>query len=142
MAAFFPAFAQQATSAEQEWKKQISVRLENSKRIPRKALGKIGVVRVGFVVNRTGKLVSSWLAENTGIAALDETALAIVERAQPFPKPPDGLSDNSLRMTVPFIFTNRPIPDQKGSGRKQEHFDWEAEEAVLRAKVRSLCRGC
>ena len=88
-----PAFAQPPDPAEQEWRKQISTRLASSKRFPPQARGQQGTVKVGFVVDRAGRLVSSWLVENSGVTALDEAALAIVERAQPFPPPPDGLSD-------------------------------------------------
>src|SRR5882724_8024702 len=81
-----PSYAQ--TDIAGEWRKQISIRLSSSKRFPLGALGQRGTTKVGFIVDRNGKLVSRWLEESTGIAALDEESLAIVERAQPFPIPP------------------------------------------------------
>ena len=78
------------TDVVREWQKQISIRLSSNKGFTPQ--GQSGTAKVGFVIDRTGKLVSSWLAESTGIPAIDEHALAIVERSQPFPMPPPELS--------------------------------------------------
>ena len=115
-----------------DWHKQIAVRLNANRRLPPEARGQSGTVKVGFVIDRAGNLVSIWLAENTGIQALDETALAIVEHAQPFPMPPEGLDEDQLRLTVPFVFLSRP----PWSGESL----WE--DTAVKAKMRSICRGC
>jgi protein TonB len=118
------------TAVVRDWQKQIGIRLSGNKGI--NPQGQNGTAKVGFVIDRTGKLVSSWLAESTGIPALDEHALAIVERSQPFPMPPPELNDDQLRMTVPFTFDARPEP-----GRASDFG-----EAAVGAKMRSICRGC
>jgi periplasmic protein TonB len=116
-----------------EWQKQISIRLSSNKGFTPKHQS--GTVKVGFVIDRSGNLASSWLIETTGIRALDEYALTIVERSQPFPMPPPELKDDQLRMTVPFIFNARPeasrVFDQIDQG-----------EATVAAKMRNICRGC
>lgn len=112
-----------------EWRKQITTRLESNGRFPPAALGQRGTAKVSFVLDRSGRLVSHWLVESAGSRALDEESLAIIERAQPFPMPPPNLKEDQLRFAIEFIFATRP-----GS--------WEQEEARLKAKVQSICRGC
>ncbi|MBR1151719.1 TonB family protein [Bradyrhizobium sp. JYMT SZCCT0428] len=90
----------------------------------------MGNVTVGFVVDRSGKLVSSWLYECTGVPALDAEALAVIGRAQPFPAPPPKAADHQLRFKIQFVFSNGPHPDRI------------REEAAIAAKMRSICRGC
>jgi periplasmic protein TonB len=67
--------------------------------------------------------------ESAGSRALDEESLAIIERAQPFPMAPPNLKEDQLRFAIAFVFATRP-----GS--------WEQEQARLKAKVNSICRGC
>jgi periplasmic protein TonB len=122
-----PAFAQSETI--KEWHKEIIARLDNSKRFPAAASDHRGTAIIGFVLDRNGGLVSHWLMESSGNRALDEESLATFERAQPFPIPPPNLKEDHLRLAIPFIFANRPGP-------------WEQEEARLRSKVNSICRGC
>jgi protein TonB len=115
-----------------EWHKQIHIRLKSNTRYPPLAAGQLGAAKVGFVLDRQGKLVSHWLAESAGNRALDEESLAIVERAQPFPAPPPNLEEDRLRLAIGFDY--RLQPGQSGP--------WEQEQARLRAKVNSICRGC
>jgi protein TonB len=135
-----PSYAQ--TDIAGEWRKQISIRLSSSKRFPLGALGQRGTTKVGFIVDRNGKLVSRWLEESTGIAALDEESLAIVERAQPFPIPPPELGEDQLRMTIPLIFDARPAGYRDTSpdlGKMREILHGEDQ---VSSKMRSICRGC
>jgi len=120
--------------AVEDWRKQMAIRLNSNKGFTPMTPGQSGTVKVGFVIDRTGKLVSNWLAESTGIPALDERALAIVERSQPFPVPPPELDDNRLNLIVPFYFRTRPAPGT--------YHTLEQENAAVSAKMRSICRGC
>jgi periplasmic protein TonB len=115
-----------------EWRKQVIARVISNKRYPPGGLGQTGSATVFFVLDRRGRLVSHWLTESTGHRALDEESLAIVERAQPFPAPPPNLEEDRLRLAIGFDY--RLPPGQSGS--------WEQEQARLRAKVNSICRGC
>jgi len=118
----------------EEWRKQMLIRLDRNKGFTPMAPGQGGTVKVGFVIDRAGKLVSNWLAESTGIPALDERALAIVEHSQPFPVPPPELDDDRLSLIVPFAFNVKPAPGT--------YHTLEQENAAVSAKMRSICRGC
>jgi periplasmic protein TonB len=124
-----PGYAQTYTI--EDWRKQIVTQLASNKRFPPGALGQTGSVKVGFVLDRQGRLVSHWLDESAGNRALDEESLAIVARAQPFPMPPPDLKEDHLRMAVPFIFDIHP-----------EQREYLQSEARLNARMRGICRGC
>lgn len=64
-----------------EWHKRLLIQLTSNKRFPPTALNERGKVIVEFVVDRNGGLVSSRLAESSGVAAFDQEALALVARA-------------------------------------------------------------
>ncbi|WP_249137062.1 energy transducer TonB family protein [Bradyrhizobium canariense] len=74
---------------------------------PPAAMGQTGEARVAFVMDRSGKLISRTLAESAGSQSLDAAALAIVERAQPFPEAPSELTESSFSFTVPIVFRGR-----------------------------------
>ena len=112
-----------------EWRKQIATRLESNGRFPPAAVDQRGTAKVSFVLDRNGRLVSHWLVESAGSRALDEESLAIIERAQPFPMPPPNLKEDQHRFAIAFVFANHPN-------------SWEQEQARLKAKVNSICRGC
>jgi periplasmic protein TonB len=118
----------------EEWRKQVSIRLESSKRFPPAALDQRGTAKVSFVLDRNGRLVSHWLVESAGSRALDEESLAIIERAQPFPIPPPNLKEDQLSLAIAIVFATRP-----GSGT---YHTLEQENAAVSAKMRSICRGC
>jgi len=135
-----PANAQ--TDTVEEWRKQIVIRLSAIKRFPPGALGQTGTAKVGFVLDRRGRLVSHWLEESTGSQPLDLESLAIVERAQPFPIPPSELDETHLRMSAPFVFAARPahhLRDSPDIGKVREIFQGEAQ---VDTKMRGVCRGC
>lgn len=133
-----PGYAE--TDAIVQWKKEIVDRLTAAKQFPLEARRQreTGSATVGFVIDRSGKLVSSWLRESTGSPILDAAALAMVDRAQPFPAPPPELDDDRLSFVVPVIFSR---------GRPSDidvikDADIRKEETVVNAKIRSLCKGC
>jgi len=91
------------------WKSKIETALERSKRYPAaaQARNQHGVVHVAFVIDREGRLVSSRISRGCGHAPLDEEALALLERAQPFPAPPDELPGARISLVVPIRFNLR-----------------------------------
>ena len=116
---------------------------------------------VGFRLDRTGKLLSTWLKESSGIPALDTQALAIVERAQPFPAPPADMDEDTLRFTLPVKFlTRRDLPRREKPEWERPGWEGPSAAALARpswlgpplespkerpevdAKIRSICRGC
>jgi len=139
-------FAQ--SGAAEAWAKELVARLGGVKRPSTPPAGKIATVKVGFRLDRTGKLLSTWLVENSGIPAIDHEALALVERAQPFPAPPAELDEDSLRFTLPVVF--QPSPEWEGSSMAGwERPRWlgpptesSKDGDAVSAKMRSICRGC
>ena len=101
-----------------EWRKQIATRLESNRRFPPAAVGQRGTAKVSFVLDRSGRLVSHWLAESAGNRALDEESLAIIERAQPFPMPPPNLKEDQLRFAIAFVFDSARPRNSHGNRNK------------------------
>jgi hypothetical protein len=62
------------------WKKQIALHLSKSQGLRPETAGKSGTAQVGLVIDRSGKLISSWLVDSAGIPALDTEALAVLNR--------------------------------------------------------------
>ncbi|MEQ1712102.1 MAG: energy transducer TonB [Hyphomicrobium sp.] len=91
------------------WKSKIETSLEKSKRYPASAQsrGQHGVAHVSFVINREGRLLSSRLERGTGHPALDEEALELLKRAEPFPPPPGELGGLHVSLSVPIRFNLR-----------------------------------
>jgi protein TonB len=87
------------------WKSQLAAALERNKRYPPAAQARReqGVAKVFFSLDRQGRVIASRVVESSGAAALDAEALAILERAQPFPLPPAELGPR-VDLTVPIRF--------------------------------------
>ncbi|MBA2126049.1 hypothetical protein DLM45_07405 [Hyphomicrobium methylovorum] len=66
--------------------------------------GHSGTTRVSFGVTASGDLSYVKIAGSSGRANLDQLAMAAVRRAAPFGTPPEGVSPNDLRFTIPFYF--------------------------------------
>lgn len=89
------------------WKARLAAHINSNKYFPAAGLGLDGNAKVQFVMDRSGRLISRALAESTGSQALDEAALTIVARAEPFPEPPAELKGDSFSFTVPINFSPR-----------------------------------
>lgn len=59
-------------------------------RVPRPRTSARGVAVIQFLIAANGSLSSAGIAGSSGSAALDQAALAVVRKAQPFPPPPSG----------------------------------------------------
>jgi protein TonB len=70
-------------------------------RYKRHTHGSSGTATVAFQLNGGGKVTSSRLVRGSGVASIDQEALAMVRRASPFPAPPDG---RAISFTVPLRF--------------------------------------
>ena len=76
-------------------------RLAKAKSVGRQ-LGIPGSAGIAFTLDEHGALLSVRLAVSSGIAKLDEEALAIVRKAAPFPAPPEG-AQRSFEANVNFV---------------------------------------
>lgn len=80
--------------------------IERFRRYPpdaRKA-GQEGVVRIHFVMDRSGDVLEAWIVLSSGSALLDEEAVAAVMRARPLPTPPDSWP-GSFSVTLPIGYS-------------------------------------
>ena len=94
--------------AMQTWVGAISALLERKKHYPAAAHARQeqGVAQVSFTLDRQGRLVESHIEHSSGAADLDQEALAMVHRAQPFPpRPANGVQDDQVHLTVPIRFS-------------------------------------
>ena len=88
------------------WKMQIVELLERNKRYPESAQShhQQGIAQVFFSLDRLGRVIDSRIARSSGASALDEEALALLRRAQPFPPPPRELPGERVDLSVPIRF--------------------------------------
>jgi protein TonB len=88
------------------WKTQIVALLERNKRYPPTAQShhQQGIAQVSFSLDRDGRVIESHIVHSSGTATLDEEALALLRRAQPFPKPPAEIGGDRVNLRVPIRF--------------------------------------
>lgn len=66
-----------------------------------------GTVQIGLIVRRDGKVMDAWVQRSSGVAGLDEAALATVRRAEPLPSLPSDLP-GAIDLVVPLNYETRP----------------------------------
>ncbi len=73
--------------------------LELKKEFPEdaKRRGVFGTAQIYFELNDDGSVKNEKLLKSSGDAALDVESLALVQRAAPFPKPPNGAQKSLCR---------------------------------------------
>ena len=88
------------------WNGQVAARLQSVKRYPSGAESRRekGVVRLRFTLSRSGGVLSRSIVRGSGYAELDQEALAMVQRAAPFPPMPASMNDASFIFNVPVDF--------------------------------------
>lgn len=64
-----------------------------------------GEALVELLLDGNGKLISKKILKSSGYDILDKQALAMIEKAAPFPAPPEALRASSFTITVPIPFT-------------------------------------
>jgi protein TonB len=91
------------------WQKEINKLLEKNKRYPSQVRDQRQrmVTRVAVNMDRQGKVTSARIATSSGMSAFDQTALEIVERAQPFPPPPAVLQGAEVPVIMQIWFDPR-----------------------------------
>ncbi|MEA3390685.1 MAG: energy transducer TonB [Pseudomonadota bacterium] len=65
--------------------------------------GQQGVVVLRLHMNRSGQVIDAWVEESSGIAAIDDEAVAAATRAQPLPAFPAGWPER-MSIAIPVIF--------------------------------------
>ena len=89
-----------------KWQITVNTRLNQFKRYPRQARTRAhqGTVKVAFVLDSAGHVVSSHIVKSSGSSILDQETLDLLERAQPFPVPPAGAASRDLFLEVPISY--------------------------------------
>ena len=63
-----------------------------------------GTAQLAFSLDRLGKVTAARVTKSSGSGALDQEALDLVHRAQPFPPPPAAMPGAQIDLTVPVRF--------------------------------------
>lgn len=89
------------------WRELLMMRLQQNKRYPRSAEArrKQGVVTLNFTVDRSGRVLSRKIVQSSGVAALDQEVLAMIDRAQPLPAFPAAMTQHAVNLVVPIRFS-------------------------------------
>jgi protein TonB len=92
-----------------KWQITVNTRLNQFKRYPRqaRARGLQGTVKVAFVLDTDGHVASARIVKSSGSEVLDQETLDLLQRAQPFPVPPDGAGEKDLFLEVPISYALR-----------------------------------
>jgi protein TonB len=80
--------------------------LQRFKRYPAAARGKSGTVVVRFALNRAGDVIESAVTKSSGNDVLDREAVAILQRASPFPAFPAAKSGTQDTYIAPVSFAH------------------------------------
>jgi periplasmic protein TonB len=96
----------QNSPATVKWKGQVVALIERNKHYPETSArrGERGVAQVFFSLDRRGRVLESRVVRSSGASALDEEALALLRRAQPFPPPPPEFPGDSVTLILPLRF--------------------------------------
>ena len=86
------------------WQKELMAHLDRHKRYPADRSLKSAEILVGFVLDRSGHVLSASIVKGSGDAAFDEAALSMIHRSDPVPQPPPLVADEGLNFTLPVIF--------------------------------------
>jgi periplasmic protein TonB len=94
------------SQAELDWHKSLVRQINRHKEYPRAARrqGAEGTVHVVFTLDRSGKVLSARLRDSSGFGLLDEEAIAVLERASPFPPPPAEMAGLAMKLILPITF--------------------------------------
>lgn len=92
-----------------DWQSRVLAHLERYRRYPFAAqrAQQQGTAWLRFTVDRRGHVLAVRLDRGSGVEALDEESLAVVQRAQPLPPPPDELGGAPVEVVLPLQFRLR-----------------------------------
>jgi periplasmic protein TonB len=86
------------------WRQELIRQIERHKHYPADAKGVTGVAKVAFAIDPTGRLISVSIAASSGSPVLDEAAIDLIRRAEPFPPPPPNLGAGELTFIAPIRY--------------------------------------
>jgi protein TonB len=91
------------------WRDLVIAQLQRAKRYPAAAEARRaqGVATVSFTLSRGGGVLSRSLVRSSGNSDLDQEALAMINRAAPFPPFPSSMPQASVHLSLPVNFAVR-----------------------------------
>ena len=89
------------------WQSGLMLRLNNARRYPIQARRskQQGVTYLHFTMDREGNVLTKTIERSAGHSLLDKEALALIDRAEPLPKPPLEIQEEVLEFIVPVEFS-------------------------------------
>ena len=89
------------------WRTQVLALVEKNKRYPEAARSRReqGTAQVSFTLDRQGMVVNARVIKGSGSTALDDEAIALLKRTQPFPAPPATFPGEFVVVRQPIRFT-------------------------------------
>jgi TonB family protein len=87
-----------------DWRLQLVDKINRARTFPAGGYCREGLVKISFLIDRKGNLLSSEITESSNIPAFDVEALSMLKRSHPFPPPPDGIGGAFVTVNVPIRF--------------------------------------
>jgi protein TonB len=99
----------EASAALASWRDLLVARLQRAKRYPASAEARNaqGTATLSFSVDRNGRVLSQAIAKSSGHSDLDQEVLAMIQRAQPLPPFPPGMTQSVVHLSMPIRFSLR-----------------------------------
>jgi len=93
-------------AARQSYFSLLAATLAKHKRYPisSRRKGEEGIVKLFFVVDRSGKVLEFGISESSGHTRLDEAVLSMIKKASPLPAFPADMLQPQLEVNVPIAF--------------------------------------
>ncbi len=101
------------------WQAGLSAELQRRKRYPSSLVRAAresgtatpsGRVKLAFEIDDIGRIVSSRVAESSGVPEFDAAALAMVKIGSRLPRPPKSIPKDDYQFVVPVRFVGAPPP--------------------------------
>ncbi|HEY1747867.1 MAG TPA: TonB family protein [Xanthobacteraceae bacterium] len=93
-----------AQRARVTWQKELAAHLDRYKRYPADRSTQTAEVVISFILDRSGRVLSTRVLKGSGDSSFDAAALAMLQRADPVPPPPPLVADEGLTFTLPVVF--------------------------------------
>jgi periplasmic protein TonB len=91
-----------ARAGRASWESEVAAHIRRYATYSANGSRETGTVRVGVTIDRNGRLVSRRLAGSSGSSVLDSAAMAVIERASPYPRFPPGMNQAQIALTIPL----------------------------------------
>jgi protein TonB len=91
-----------ASAGRASWESELAAHIRRYATYAANGSRESGTVRVGVTIDRNGRLLSRRLAGSSGSSMLDNAAMAVIERAQPYPRFTPGMTQAQIALTIPL----------------------------------------